>query len=58
MTANIQSNDIQFNDIQFNDIQFGKLKEECGVFGIFNNDKLYVARLTYHGLNALQHRAQ
>lgn len=36
----------------------GKLHEECGVFGIFNNDKFDVARATYHGLYALQHRGQ
>ncbi len=41
-----------------NDIQFGKLKEECGVFGIYNKDHHDVARLTYHGLYALQHRGQ
>ena len=40
------------------DIMFGKLKEECGVFGIFNNDRHDVARVTYHGLYALQHRGQ
>lgn len=40
------------------DIMFGKLKEECGVFGIFNNDRHDIARLTYHGLYALQHRGQ
>jgi amidophosphoribosyltransferase len=40
------------------EIMFGKLHEECGVFGIFNNDKYDVARLTYHGLYALQHRGQ
>ena len=33
-----------------------KLKEECGVFGIYNNDK--AAHLTYLGLHALQHRGQ
>jgi len=37
---------------------FGKLKEECGVFGVYSNDNLDVARLTYHGLYALQHRGQ
>lgn len=37
---------------------FGKLNEECGVFGIFNNDRHDVARMTYHGLYALQHRGQ
>ena len=33
-----------------------KLKEECGVFGIFNHEE--AARLTYLGLYALQHRGQ
>lgn len=37
---------------------FGKLKEECGVFGVYNNDKHDIARLTYYGLYALQHRGQ
>jgi amidophosphoribosyltransferase len=40
------------------DVMFGKLKEECGVFGIFNNDRHDVAHVTYHGLYALQHRGQ
>lgn len=35
-----------------------KLREECGVFGIFNKDDHDVARLTYYGLYALQHRGQ
>jgi len=34
-----------------------KLKEECGVFGIYAPDQ-EVARLTYYGLYALQHRGQ
>ena len=33
-----------------------KLKEECGVFGIFNNKD--AAALTALGLHALQHRGQ
>ncbi|HEX8185664.1 MAG TPA: amidophosphoribosyltransferase, partial [Blastocatellia bacterium] len=33
-----------------------KLKEECGVFGIFNHEE--AARLTYLGLYSLQHRGQ
>ncbi|HXG64614.1 MAG TPA: amidophosphoribosyltransferase [Blastocatellia bacterium] len=33
-----------------------KLKEECGVFGIFNHEE--AARLAYLGLYALQHRGQ
>ncbi|RCX16931.1 amidophosphoribosyltransferase [Anaerobacterium chartisolvens] len=39
-------------------IRFDKLREECGVFGIFNNDRHDIARLTYYGLYALQHRGQ
>lgn len=35
-----------------------KLKEECGVFGLFSNDNLDVAKLTYYALFALQHRGQ
>lgn len=34
------------------------IKEECGVFGIFDNDGLDCARMTYAGLFALQHRGQ
>jgi len=34
----------------------GKLKEECGIFGIFNNKD--AASLTALGLHALQHRGQ
>ncbi|MBE7020518.1 MAG: amidophosphoribosyltransferase [Ruminococcaceae bacterium] len=38
---------------------FDKIKEECGVFGIFSNEEnLDVARLTNFGLFALQHRGQ
>lgn len=35
-----------------------KLKEECGVFGVFSNDELPVSKMTYYGLYALQHRGQ
>ncbi len=38
--------------------QADKVKEECGVFGIYDNDGLDVARMTYYGLYALQHRGQ
>lgn len=34
------------------------MKEECGVFGFFDNDGYDVARMTYYGLYALQHRGQ
>jgi len=33
-----------------------KLREECGVFGIYGHPE--AARLTYLGLYALQHRGQ
>ena len=36
----------------------GKLKEECGVFGIYSPKSEDVAQLTYYGLFALQHRGQ
>lgn len=35
-----------------------KLKEECGVFGVYNVNEFDTARLTYYGLFALQHRGQ
>ncbi|QUI24392.1 amidophosphoribosyltransferase [Vallitalea pronyensis] len=37
---------------------FDKLKEECGVFGVYDNNELDTSRLTYYGLFALQHRGQ
>ena len=38
---------------------FDKLHEECGVFGIYSkNPNIDVARDTYYGLYALQHRGQ
>ena len=36
----------------------GKLREECGVFGIFANQTTDVASSAYYGLYALQHRGQ
>ena len=35
-----------------------KLKEECGVFGIFSKETADLAHMTYYGLFALQHRGQ
>lgn len=35
-----------------------KLKEECGIFGVYNNNDFDTARMTYYGLFALQHRGQ
>lgn len=40
------------------DIDNDKLKEECGVFGIFTDDYEEAASITYYGLYALQHRGQ
>ena len=37
---------------------FDKVKEECGVFGFFDFDGFDVAKMTYYGLYALQHRGQ
>ncbi|CAF3766486.1 unnamed protein product [Rotaria sp. Silwood1] len=38
------------------ELESDSLREECGVFGIYNNND--AATLTYFGLNALQHRGQ
>ncbi len=46
--------EICFEDWQNDDV----LKEECGVFGIYNNDNDQSGRITYYGLFALQHRGQ
>ena len=35
-----------------------KLKEECGVFGVYDFDGGDVASTIYYGLLALQHRGQ
>src|ERR1051325_8752897 len=39
------------------DIEFDRPKEECGVFGLFAPGE-EVARITFFGLFALQHRGQ
>src|SRR5215210_1540607 len=41
---------------QLTEIEINKLREECGVFGIYGHPE--AARLTYLGLYALQHRGQ
>ena len=38
------------------EIEINKLREECGVFGIYGHSE--AARMTYLGLYALQHRGQ
>lgn len=35
-----------------------EIHEACGVFGVYNKNDLDVARITYFGLYALQHRGQ
>jgi amidophosphoribosyltransferase len=40
------------------DDRFDKMSEECGVFGIFNQNDLDVQEITYLALYALQHRGQ
>ncbi len=39
-------------------IMMDKLKEECGVFGIYDKDGIDCADACYYGLYALQHRGQ
>src|SRR4029078_9850104 len=46
----------QTRTTQLTEIEITKLREECGVFGIFGHPD--AARLTYLGLYALQHRGQ
>ncbi len=36
----------------------GRIKEECGVFGIFNPHGEDAASTIYYGLSSLQHRGQ
>jgi amidophosphoribosyltransferase len=46
-----------YNDgINSHDGLFDKLREECGVFGVFGHHD--AASLSYYGLHALQHRGQ
>ena len=35
-----------------------KLREECGVFGVYASKEQNLASMTYYGLYALQHRGQ
>lgn len=45
-----------FNEGSFHEDFFDKLKEECGVFGVYGHSE--AASLCYYGLHALQHRGQ
>ncbi|MCC5912316.1 MAG: amidophosphoribosyltransferase [Clostridiaceae bacterium] len=42
----------------YNGVNLDKLKEECGVVGIYHDSPEETARLVYYGLYALQHRGQ
>lgn len=42
----------------YHGINLEKLKEECGVLGIYTDSDDHTARLLYYGLYALQHRGQ
>ncbi|WP_297632777.1 amidophosphoribosyltransferase [uncultured Clostridium sp.] len=46
------------SSIQFMDPANDKFKDECGVFGIYVNEPVDVASISYYGLYALQHRGQ
>ncbi|MFZ5642094.1 MAG: amidophosphoribosyltransferase [Bacillota bacterium] len=48
-----------YSPVDFPDkrIQDDKLREECGIFGVYGKS-LNVSRITYYGLYALQHRGQ
>jgi amidophosphoribosyltransferase len=45
-----------FNEGSNHEDFFDKLKEECGVFGVYGHTE--AASLSYYGLHALQHRGQ
>ena len=42
--------------MQINDVD--KYKEECGVVGVFSNNKIDLSSILYFALNSLQHRGQ
>lgn len=42
----------------FDGINLDKLKEECGVIGIYHQENVDVSKMVYYGLYALQHRGQ
>ncbi len=44
-----------YNDIF---VKEDKLKEECGIIGIYDKGNMEIESLTYYGLMALQHRGQ
>lgn len=54
----MKSSDFFNSDISDNLFEDDKLKEECGVFGIYNNETINTEELAYYGLYSLQHRGQ
>jgi len=42
----------------YNSVDLDKLKEECGVIGIYAPGSDHISRMAYFGLHALQHRGQ
>lgn len=49
---------IQDKDFNYMETPWDKLKEECGVVGVYAPEKKDIARMVYFGLHALQHRGQ
>ena len=49
---------MRIDSLEFDSSRPDKLKEECGVFGIYDFDGGDVASTIYYGLYALQHRGQ
>lgn len=49
---------IQDKDFIYMETPWDKLKEECGVVGVYAPEKRDIARMVYFGLHALQHRGQ
>ena len=45
-------------DIMYNTCDLDKVREECGVFGIYEAEGKDVSKDIYYGLTALQHRGQ
>ena len=44
--------------IPFDELENERLREECGIFGLYNTDELDTGTLPYFALHALQHRGQ
>ncbi len=42
----------------FDGLNLDKLKEECGVVGVYRSKNIEVANMVYYGIHSLQHRGQ